>query len=149
MIGGVLARRLIRVVLVAGLAAACGSDPAPSASPSTPSVTTPPARPSPTATPTATPTVMIPTPPGEIYAVPDPLPDGRAGDLIWAERVAAPRGAVAWRVLYRSETIHSEPIGVSGLIVTPDLLESALLGLAGTLGGCVNRDAICRLGRHP
>jgi len=119
-IGGVLARRLVRVVLVAGLAAACGSDPAPSASPSTPSVTTPPARPSPTATPTATPTVMIPTPPGDTYAVPDPLPDGHAGDLIWAERVAAPRGAVAWRVLYRSETIHGDPIGVSGLIVTPD-----------------------------
>jgi dienelactone hydrolase len=63
---------------------------------------------------------MIPTPPDDIYTVPDLLPDGRAGDLIWAERVAAPRGAVAWRVLYRSETVHGEPIGVSGLVVAPD-----------------------------
>jgi hypothetical protein len=119
-IRGVVARRLIRVVLVAALAAACTSDPAPPRSPSTPSVTAPPDRPSPTATPTRTPDAVIPTPPGDTYAVPDPLPEGRAGDLIWAERVAAPRGALAWRVLYRSETIHGEPIGVSGLIVTPD-----------------------------
>jgi hypothetical protein len=63
---------------------------------------------------------MIPSPPDDLYAVPDPLLDGAPGDPIWAEEVAAPPGAIAWRVLYRSETIRRVPIGVSGLVVAPD-----------------------------
>jgi hypothetical protein len=118
--GGVVVRRLIPIVLVAAVAVACGNGPTPTGSPAAPSVAAQPPQRSASPTPTQAPTPMTPIPPGEIYAVPDPLPDGRAGDLIWAERVAAPRGAVAWRVLYRSETIHGEPIGVSGLIVSPD-----------------------------
>ena len=73
------------------------------------------ARPSPSAEPP-----MIASPPGDFYAVPDPLPPGEPGDVIWAERVAGPSGATAWRVLYRSETIHGEPIAVSGLVVAPN-----------------------------
>ena len=49
-----------------------------------------------------------------------PRPSMAPGDLISSERVAAPRGATAWRVTYRSGTIHGEPITVSGLIVRPD-----------------------------
>jgi hypothetical protein len=63
---------------------------------------------------------MIPTPPGDPYDVPDPLPDAPPGAPIWAERVAAPPGAIAWRVLYHSRSIHDDPIAVSGLIVAPD-----------------------------
>jgi fermentation-respiration switch protein FrsA (DUF1100 family) len=48
------------------------------------------------------------------------LPAGSPGDLVAVERVAAPDGAVAWRVLYRSETIAGRPIAVTALIVAPD-----------------------------
>lgn len=74
---------------------------------------------SPAASPPAPAEAVIPGPPGDPYAPPDPLPPGRPGDPIWAERVAAPRGALAWRVLYRSEAIHGAPIAVSGLVVAP------------------------------
>ena len=57
---------------------------------------------------------------GDPYEVPEPLPEGRPGDPIRIERVAAPRGAIAWRVLYLSETIHGEPTAVTGLIVAPE-----------------------------
>jgi Secretory lipase len=113
-------RPLLGIVLVAAIAAACGSDRASPTTPATLAPTAPPTGPSASPTPAPTPETAVPTPAGDVYSVPDPLPDGRAGDLIWAERVAAPRGAVAWRVLYRSETIEGEPIGVSGLIVAPD-----------------------------
>jgi hypothetical protein len=62
---------------------------------------------------------VIPSPPADFYAVPQPLPPGEAGDIIWAERVASPAGARAWRVLYHSETISGADIAVSGLIVGP------------------------------
>ena len=63
---------------------------------------------------------MPPAPTGDVYAVPDPLPPAPPGTPIWAERVAAPEGAVAWRVLYHSRSIHDEDIAVSGLVVAPD-----------------------------
>ena len=63
---------------------------------------------------------MPPAPTGDVYAVPDPLPPAAPGTPIWAERVAAPEGAVAWRVLYHSRTIRDEDIAVSGLVVAPD-----------------------------
>jgi hypothetical protein len=62
---------------------------------------------------------MPPTPPGDFYAVPEPLPEGAPGTVIWAEPVAAPEGARAWRVLYHSRTIHDEDVAVSGLVVAP------------------------------
>ena len=124
MIPCVVARRLVGTALVAATVAACLGDPAPAIPASTPSPTAQPTPPAastaPSATPAPTPAAAIPAPPDDVYAVPEPLPDGKAGDLVWAERVGAPRGAVAWRVLYRSEAINGAPIGVSGLIVAPD-----------------------------
>ena len=63
---------------------------------------------------------MPAAPTGDFYAVPDPLPGGPPGFPIWAEQVAAPPGAIAWRILYHSRTIHDEDIAVSGLVVAPD-----------------------------
>jgi len=62
----------------------------------------------------------LPSPPGDFYAVPDPLPPGDPGSIIWAEPVAAPEGARAWRVLYHSRTVRDADIAVSGLVVAPD-----------------------------
>ena len=63
---------------------------------------------------------MPPAPDGDVYAVPDRLPSAAPGTPIWAERVAAPEGAIAWRVLYHSRSIHGDDIAVSGLVVAPD-----------------------------
>jgi hypothetical protein len=81
---------------------------------------------SPTITPTAAMRTMDPQasmppgPPGDVYDVPDPLPLAPPGTPIWAERVAAPDGALAWRVLYHSRSVRDEDIAVSGLVVVPD-----------------------------
>ncbi|MFL5755010.1 MAG: lipase family protein [Chloroflexota bacterium] len=63
---------------------------------------------------------MIPEPRGDFYAVPEPLPPGEPGDVIWAQPIAAPRDAVAWRVLYHSRSVQGADIAVSGLVVAPD-----------------------------
>ena len=63
---------------------------------------------------------MPAAPTGDFYAIPDPLPAGTPGSPIWAELVAAPPGALAWRILYHSRTIHDEDIAVSSLVVAPD-----------------------------
>ena len=63
---------------------------------------------------------MPPAPTGDVYAVPDPLPPAAPGTPIWAERVVAPEGAIAWRILYHSRSIRDEDIAVSGLVVAPD-----------------------------
>jgi len=63
---------------------------------------------------------MPAAPTGDFYAIPDPLPAGPPGAPIWAQRVAAPPGALAWRVLYHSHTIHDQDVAVSGLVVAPD-----------------------------
>jgi len=57
----------------------------------------------------------------DFYAVPDPLDPGDPGELIWAERVAAPAGALAWRVLYHSRSVQDADIAVSGLVVAPEI----------------------------
>lgn len=41
------------------------------------------------------------------------------GEVVWAEQLEAPEGALAWRVLYRSESVAGEPIGVSGFVLVP------------------------------
>jgi pimeloyl-ACP methyl ester carboxylesterase len=57
---------------------------------------------------------------GSFYELPDPLPPGEPGDIIRKERLlGAPVGSIAWRVLYRSTDLNGDPIGVSGVIVTP------------------------------
>jgi len=41
------------------------------------------------------------------------------GDVLKAEAVAAPEGALAWRVLYVSRTWDEKPVAVTGLILVP------------------------------
>ena len=59
------------------------------------------------------------------YEPPDPLPDGKPGDVIRSERVDAylvpglRLRARAWRVLYRSTAATGEPTAVSGIILLP------------------------------
>ncbi len=42
------------------------------------------------------------------------------GDVIRSQRIEAPEGARAWRVLYRSESVAGKPIAVSGVVAAPD-----------------------------
>jgi hypothetical protein len=63
--------------------------------------------------------------PPEFYVPPDPLPDGKPGDVIRAEPMdvyLVPRvrlRARAWRVLYRSTSAIGEPTAVSGTVLLP------------------------------
>jgi alpha-beta hydrolase superfamily lysophospholipase len=43
----------------------------------------------------------------------------KAGTLISARRIAAPRGAQAWRIVYRSTTRTGQQVVVSGMVVAP------------------------------
>ncbi len=54
------------------------------------------------------------------YEVPDPLPPGEPGDIIWAAPYKAVPGAKAWKVLYHSRSLSGDDIAVSGVIVVPD-----------------------------
>ena len=55
------------------------------------------------------------------YRVPDPLPPGRPGELVRAERLlGAPTGARAWRILYHSRDVHGTDVAVSGVVLAPD-----------------------------
>ena len=56
----------------------------------------------------------------DFYAVPDPLPSKSPGTVIRSEKIAAPAGATAWRVLYHSETVDGRDIAVSGVVVAPN-----------------------------
>ena len=71
---------------------------------------------------TTAPPATIPAAAGlpDFYAVPDPLPAGRPGDLITSEPVAIEglQGS-AWRVMYLSESVMGDPIAVTGLVVVP------------------------------
>jgi len=54
------------------------------------------------------------------YVAPDPLPDGKPGDLVRSEPLAgAPAGSQAWRVLYLSTGFDGKPTAVSGIVVAP------------------------------
>jgi acetyl esterase/lipase len=63
--------------------------------------------------------LMATTPPGDFYAIPDPLPPGEPGDLIRAQEVVAPDGARAWRILYHSRSLQGSDIAVSGVVIAP------------------------------
>lgn len=67
-------------------------------------------------------TPVSPDQPGlllKFYDVPDHLVDGEPGSIIRLQKVDAPEGARAWRVIYRSQTAAGVPVAVSGIIVTP------------------------------
>lgn len=57
----------------------------------------------------------------DFYAVPDPLPEGRPGDLIRYQAVDAPtlQHATVWRVMYHSRSLRDADIAVTGLISVP------------------------------
>ena len=63
----------------------------------------------------------LPAPDGDaFYAPPDPIPGTKPGDLIWARPIdSAPAGSRGWQVLYRSESLAGEAIGVSGVVFVP------------------------------
>jgi hypothetical protein len=57
---------------------------------------------------------------GPFYAVPDPVPAGRPGEVLRSEPLPdAPAGAVAWRVLYHSTDVHGSDVVVSGTVIAP------------------------------
>jgi alpha-beta hydrolase superfamily lysophospholipase len=53
------------------------------------------------------------------YQPPKTSPGGHHGAIIWARAIQAPRGAKAWKVLYRSELADGSPTAVSGFVVAP------------------------------
>ena len=54
------------------------------------------------------------------YNPPSAHPKGKPGQVIWIARVPAPRGSVAWRIMYVSTTYNGTHVAVSGLVVAPD-----------------------------
>lgn len=57
----------------------------------------------------------------EFYAVPDPLPDAEHGTLLRYEELDADiDGGTAYKIMYLSESMEGEPIGVTGVVVVPD-----------------------------
>ena len=55
----------------------------------------------------------------KFYNPPSAHPKGKPGQLIWARRVPAPKGSIAWRIMYVSTDVHGKHWAVSGLVVAP------------------------------
>jgi alpha-beta hydrolase superfamily lysophospholipase len=53
------------------------------------------------------------------YDPPARLPAGRPGTPIWARAIPAPKGANAWKVLYKSTLHDGRAVAVSGLVIAP------------------------------
>jgi hypothetical protein len=67
-----------------------------------------------------TPAAFTQGPAGRAFYNPSsPLPAGGHGKLIWARRVPAPKGAIAWKVLYKSKLVSGKMVPVSGLVISP------------------------------
>lgn len=65
----------------------------------------------------------VPTPPGNLYQPPNPLPAAPAGTLIWAQRVTGlplHPPATIWRILYHSRNRDDHDIAVSGFAIVPN-----------------------------
>jgi len=62
-------------------------------------------------------------PPGDLYQPPSPLPSGKPGEIIWAERVSGinfePPQTV-WRFLYHSQDRTGRDVAVSAFAIVPD-----------------------------
>ena len=56
----------------------------------------------------------------DFYLPPDDLADFAPGEIIWAEEIDPIADGRVYKVLYRSESLQDEPIGVSGWIAVPD-----------------------------
>ena len=70
----------------------------------------------------ATRTGGVPSPPGDLYEPPHPLPHAPPGTLIWAKRVKGltlnPPAAI-WQILYHSRSRTGHDIAVSGFAIVP------------------------------
>lgn len=57
----------------------------------------------------------------DFYAMPDPLPVGRHGDLIRYQAIDDPYlvGARHWRIMYHSTSVAGDPIVVTGTVAVP------------------------------
>jgi predicted esterase len=53
------------------------------------------------------------------YTPPKRLPKGRPGTVVWARPIQAPKGAWAWKVLYKSTLQNGRAVAVSGLVISP------------------------------
>jgi hypothetical protein len=53
------------------------------------------------------------------YNPPRKLPSGGPGTLIWARQIQAPKGAIAYKVLYKSKVVSGKWVAVSGLVIAP------------------------------
>lgn len=54
------------------------------------------------------------------YTPPNPLPEGKHGDLIRTMQIDTHvAGARAWKILYRSTTVNDEAVAVSGIVIAP------------------------------
>ncbi|HEY4277713.1 MAG TPA: alpha/beta fold hydrolase [Conexibacter sp.] len=53
------------------------------------------------------------------YNPPARLPKGKPGTVIWARPIQAPKGAWAWKVLYKSTLLNGKTVPVSGLVISP------------------------------
>lgn len=62
-----------------------------------------------------------PQTPSAFYTPPQPLPQGKPGSIIRREPLLSnlPKGAQAWRVMYRSTDLKGRPIAVTGTVVAP------------------------------
>ena len=70
----------------------------------------------------ATRSAGVPSPPGDLYEPPRPLPVAPPGTLIWAKRVKGltlnPPAAI-WQILYHSQSLAGHDIAVSGFAIVP------------------------------
>src|SRR6478752_5626471 len=68
----------------------------------------------------ATRSADVPSPPGDLYAPPHPLPHAPPGTLIWAKKVKGltlnPPSTI-WQVLYHSQSRTGHDIAVSGFAI--------------------------------
>lgn len=53
------------------------------------------------------------------YQPPEPLSDNN-GDVLWAEEISAASNGRIWKILYRSQDLLGNPIGVSGWLAIPN-----------------------------
>jgi alpha-beta hydrolase superfamily lysophospholipase len=66
------------------------------------------------------PGVDLGPPRSAFYQPPKPLPKGPHGSIIWARPIDAPKGAIAYRILYTSTLYTGKRVAVSGFVVAPN-----------------------------
>lgn len=59
----------------------------------------------------------------DFYTPPDPLPPGKAGDILRSRAVMAPLfpEANVWQIMYRSSDVQKQPVAVTGALLVPKL----------------------------